>query len=75
LNTQVYRLLCYLVLNPGRVISREELLNEVWRYDNTLTTRTVDVHIAWLRQKLGENDMPRHIRTIRGAGYEFVIEE
>lgn len=74
LNAQEYRLLCYLVRNPGRVISRQELLDEVWGYDDAYTTRTIDVHIAWLRHKLGEKDVPRHIRTIRGAGYKFVNE-
>ena len=75
LNAQEYRLLYYLVRNPGRVISRQELLDEVWGYDDVLTTRTIDVHIAWLRHKLGEKDVPHHIRTIRGAGYKFVVEE
>jgi DNA-binding response OmpR family regulator len=53
-------------------ISREELLNEVWGYDSPPLSRTVDVHIAWLRQKL-ENDPhnPRHILTVHGHGYRF----
>ncbi len=58
--------------NQGEVHSRDRLLDEVWGYDAMPSTRTVDVHIAWLRQKLEEN--PRHpvyIRTVHGIGYMF----
>lgn len=72
MNAQEYRLLTFLASHPGRVLSRNELLDEVWGYDSVLTTRTVDVHIAWIRQKLGEKDIPKHIRTIRGLGYKFM---
>lgn len=72
LNAQEYRLLEVLVRNPGRVLSRDFLLNEAWGYDAETTTRTVDVHVAWLRQKLGEKDHPRHLITVRGYGYKFV---
>ena len=52
--------------------SRDELLKEVWGYGALPSTRTVDVHVAWLRQKLEENPQsPRHILTIRGEGYSF----
>jgi len=71
LNAQEYRLLEYLACNPDKVISRDELLDEVWGYDNMSISRTVDVHIAKLRQKLGEGDIPRMIQTIRGRGYKF----
>jgi len=71
LNAQEYRLLEVLVRNPGRVLSRDVLLNEAWGYDAETTTRTVDVHVAWLRQKLGEKDHPRHLITVRGYGYKF----
>jgi DNA-binding response OmpR family regulator len=71
LNTKEYRLLKYLVENPHRVIGRNELLDEVWGYDSVTSTRTVDVHIAWLRQKLGEKPGARHLLTIRGQGYRF----
>jgi DNA-binding response OmpR family regulator len=71
LNTQEYRLLEFLVRNPGRVLSRYELMDEVWDYDSVTTTRTVDVHVAWLRQKLGEKSRPRHLVTVRGRGYRF----
>jgi DNA-binding response OmpR family regulator len=55
------------------VIARDELLDEVWGYDAMPTTRTVDVHIAWLRQKLEDNPRyPTHIQTVHGFGYKFV---
>jgi DNA-binding response OmpR family regulator len=72
LNAQEYRLLEFLAANPDRVIGREEILDLAWGYDSETTTRTIDVHVAKLRQKLGESDMPRHILTIRGKGYKFV---
>jgi DNA-binding response OmpR family regulator len=72
LNAQEYRLLEVLARNPGRVLSRDVLLNEAWGYDAETTTRTVDVHVAWLRQKLGEKDHPRHLTTVRGYGYKFI---
>jgi DNA-binding response OmpR family regulator len=71
LNTQEYRLLEFFARNPGRVLSRYELMDEVWGYDSVTTTRTVDVHVAWLRQKLGEKSEPRHLITVRGRGYRF----
>jgi DNA-binding response OmpR family regulator len=74
LNAQEYRLLEVFVRNPGRVLSRDFLLNEAWGYDAETTTRTVDVHVAWLRQKLGEKDHPRHLLTVRGYGYKFLPE-
>lgn len=74
LNAQEYRLLEYLAGHPDRVISRDELLDEVWDYDSVASTRTVDVHIARLRKKLGEEKTPRHIRTLRGHGYRFTGE-
>ncbi|HEY9595277.1 MAG TPA: response regulator transcription factor [Spirochaetia bacterium] len=74
LNVQEYRLLLVLVRNPERVLSRDFLLSEAWGYDTETTTRTVDVHCAWLRQKLGEQDFPRHLVTVRGFGYKFVPE-
>lgn len=75
LNAQEYRLLKFLVENPDRVISRNELLNEVWGYEVETSTRTVDVHVSWLRHKLGENDCPRHLITVRGYGYKFTRED
>jgi two-component system alkaline phosphatase synthesis response regulator PhoP len=65
-------LLRYLVDRRGTVVSRDELLQSVWQYHSDLSTRTVDVHVAWLRQKIGENQQsPRHIQTVRGVGYIF----
>jgi DNA-binding response OmpR family regulator len=68
-----FKTLKYLVQNARRVISRDELLNEVWGYENYPCTRTVDNHILRLRQKL-ETDpsRPAHFRTIHGAGYKFL---
>jgi DNA-binding response OmpR family regulator len=71
LNTQEYRLLKFFAENPQRVINRYELLDEVWGYDSVTTTRTVDVHVAWLRHKLWERSRPRHLITVRGRGYRF----
>jgi DNA-binding response OmpR family regulator len=73
LNAQEYRLLEFLAANSGRVIGREEILDAVWGYDSDTTTRTIDVHVAKLRQRLGESDLPRHILTIRGRGYKFIL--
>ncbi|MDC7218463.1 MAG: response regulator transcription factor [Spirochaetales bacterium] len=71
LNTQEYRLLVYLADHPEKSLSREELLDGVWGYEGETSTRTVDVHISWLRQKLGEKERPKHIITQRGRGYKF----
>jgi len=71
LNTQEYRLLKFFAENPQRVLSRYELMDEVWGYDSVTTTRTVDVHVAWLRSKMGEKSRPRHLITVRGRGYRF----
>ena len=66
------QLLRYLVDRRGKVVSREELLRDVWEYQPDISTRTVDVHIAWIRQKLEENpQFPKHILTVRGSGYRF----
>jgi Response regulators consisting of a CheY-like receiver domain and a winged-helix DNA-binding domain len=73
LNAQEYRLLDFFARNPDRVISREEILESVWSYGSDTTTRTIDVHVAKLRQHLGESDLPRHILTVRGRGYKIVL--
>ncbi|MFN7921780.1 MAG: response regulator transcription factor [Bryobacteraceae bacterium] len=66
------QLLQYLVDHRGTVVSREELLQNVWEYQSDVSSRTIDVHIAWLRQKLEDNPQsPRHIHTVRGVGYRF----
>ena len=72
LSAMEFKLLQFLIENRGLVHSRDHLLDAVWGYDATPSTRTVDVHIAWLRQKLEEN--PRHphfIQTVHGMGYKF----
>jgi two-component system alkaline phosphatase synthesis response regulator PhoP len=73
LSAKEFQLLRYFVEHQGATLSRDELLNEVWGYDATPSTRTVDVHVAWLRQKLETNPRhPRHILTMHGLGYKFV---
>ncbi len=67
------QLLRYLVERRGQTVSREELLRSVWEYSSGVNSRTVDVHIAWLRQKLEDSPQsPRFIQTVRGVGYRFV---
>ena len=73
LSAREFKLLRYFVEHRGAALTRDELLNEVWGYNAMPSTRTVDVHVAWLRQKLEEN--PRHpqfIHTVHGLGYKFV---
>ena len=68
-----FKTLKYLIQNAGRVISRDELLNEVWGYENYPCTRTVDNHILRLRQKLERvPSEPVHFRTVHSAGYKFL---
>ena len=68
-----FKALKYLIQNPRRVISRDELLNEVWGYQNYPSTRTVDNHILRLRQKLErEPSEPRYFITVHRTGYKFV---
>src|ERR1700747_1431240 len=73
LTPQEFKIVKFMAQNPGRVISREELLNDVWGYQNYPTTRTVDNHILKLRQKLEADPAnPVHFRTVHGVGYKFV---
>ena len=66
-------LLQYFLAHPGEVLSRDRLLDEVWGYDAAVQSRTVDVHVASLRQKLEEDPAhPRFLRTVHGRGYRFV---
>jgi two-component system alkaline phosphatase synthesis response regulator PhoP len=72
LSAREFQLLRYFLEHRGATLTREELLNEVWGYNSMPSTRTVDVHVAWLRQKIEPN--PRHpqfILTIHGLGYKF----
>lgn len=69
---QEFKLLKYFARCPARVISRQELLNEVWGYENYPTTRTVDNHILRIRQKLEPDPArPRYFLTMHGTGYKF----
>lgn len=67
-----YELLMYLMENRSRVVERDELLNRLWDYSADIETRTLDIHIRTLRQKLGEEGS-RYIKTIRSVGYRFVL--
>lgn len=72
LTPKEFDLLYLLAGRPGRVFSREELLRDVWGYDYAGSTRTVDVHVQRLRQKLGDSPAaPRFIETVHGIGYRF----
>jgi len=72
LKPKEYELLLFFLQHPGRVFSREQILDEVWGYDFYGGPRTVDVHVRWLRQKIEEDPaQPQRIRTIRGSGYLF----
>jgi two-component system alkaline phosphatase synthesis response regulator PhoP len=65
-------LLRYLIDHRGKVVSRDQLLEAVWEYQPGVSSRTVDVHVAWLRQKLEDIPQnPKHIHTVRGVGYRF----
>jgi len=73
LTAQEFKTFQFLVQNADRVISRDELLNEVWGYQNYPSTRTVDNHILKLRQRLEKDpSSPVHFRTVHGMGYKFV---
>ncbi len=73
LTCKEFKTLAYLIKNPRRVISREELLSEVWGYANYPSTRTVDNHILKLRKKLEtEPARPRHFHTVHSSGYKFL---
>jgi DNA-binding response OmpR family regulator len=73
LTPQEFKMLRFFLNNQERVISRTELLKEVWGYQNYPTTRTVDTHILRLRQKLEQYPTdPARFRTVHGTGYKFV---
>jgi two-component system alkaline phosphatase synthesis response regulator PhoP len=72
LSAQEFKLLCYLVEHGGETLSRSRLLQDVWGYQASSATRTVDVHVSWLRQKLEPDARrPRYIQTVHGEGYRF----
>jgi len=73
MTSQEFKVLKFMIQNAERVLTREELLNQVWGYRNYPSTRTVDNHILRLRQKLEEDPAnPLHFRTVHSAGYKFV---
>ncbi len=72
LKPKEYELLIYFAQHQGQVISREQLVDKVWGWDYFGDSRTVDVHVRWLRQKIEEDPSePRRLVTVRGAGYRF----
>jgi two-component system alkaline phosphatase synthesis response regulator PhoP len=72
LSAREFQLLRYFIDHRGATLTREELLNEVWGYNAMPSTRTVDVHVAWLRQKIEVNVRhPQFIVTVHGIGYKF----
>jgi DNA-binding winged helix-turn-helix (wHTH) protein len=71
-----FKVLRFFVTNPGRVISRDELLNQVWGYEKYPCTRTVDNHVLRLRKKLeADPASPIHFQTVHGVGYKFVLDD
>lgn len=74
LKKKEFDLLEYFARHPGVVMTREALLREVWGYQHHVDTRTVDVHIRWLRQKIEDDPGdPRRLLTVRGHGYRFMV--
>jgi two-component system OmpR family response regulator len=72
LSPKEFDLLAFLAKNKGLVFSREQLLEKVWGYDYAGDTRTVDVHVRWLRQKIEKDAAhPEHLITVRGTGYKL----
>ncbi|HEY1573224.1 MAG TPA: response regulator transcription factor [Pseudonocardiaceae bacterium] len=73
LNRREFDLLAYLAARPGAVVSRRDLLHDVWRQRHTADDQTIDVHVSWLRRKLGESAAhPRYLHTVRGVGLKLV---
>jgi DNA-binding response OmpR family regulator len=73
LKPKEFDLLFFLAKNAGQVFTREQVLEHVWGYEFFGGSRTVDVHVRWLREKLEEDPgQPRHLLTVRGVGYKFV---
>jgi two-component system, OmpR family, response regulator RegX3 len=76
LSRKEFDLLAELVTNAGRVVTREDLMARVWDENWFGSTKTLDVHVRWLRQKLGEApDAPRYLHTVRGVGFRFTAPE
>jgi DNA-binding response OmpR family regulator len=69
-------LLTFFMRNPGRVLTRKELIKEVWETDYIGDTRTLSVHVRWLRMRIEDDpSAPRFLRTVRGVGYRFEVPE
>ena len=76
LSLKEFDLLAELVRNAGRVVKREDLMARVWDVNWFGSTKTLDVHVGWLRRKLGDDPSdPRFIETVRGVGFRFVAAE
>jgi DNA-binding response OmpR family regulator len=76
LSPKEFGILGFLASRVGEVVTREELLDEVWGYDLYPTTRTVDNHIAQLRSKIEKNPAePRYLVTVHGVGYKLILDE
>jgi DNA-binding response OmpR family regulator len=72
LTPKLFELLMLLAAGEGKIVYRKTIMKKVWETDYMGDTRTLDVHIRWLRQKIEENPArPRHLLTVRGAGYRF----
>jgi DNA-binding response OmpR family regulator len=72
LKPKAFELLAFLVRNPGQVFTRDQLLEHVWGYDYAGETRTVDVHVHWLRSRIEDDPAnPEFLHTVRGTGYVF----
>jgi DNA-binding response OmpR family regulator len=73
LRPKEFDLLCYLAARPDQVVSKRELMTQVWQLPYGGADKTVDVHLSWLRNKLGESaQRPRYIRAVRGVGVKLV---
>ncbi len=73
---QAFELLSFLIRNPGQVFTRDQLLERVWGYDYAGETRTVDVHVHWLRGHIEEDSAhPVYLQTVRGVGYVLRLDE
>ena len=76
LSRKEFDLLAELMRNAGRVVTREDLMSRVWDTNWFGSTKTLDVHIGWLRRKLGDDPAdPRYIETVRGVGFRFAAPE
>jgi DNA-binding response OmpR family regulator len=76
LTPQLCRLLEVFMCNPQKILSRKFLMKEVWETDYIEDTRTLEVHICWLRKKIEEDPhRPRYLRTVRGVGYRFGLSK